>query len=62
MKLNLTEKQALESLEKARESEEIFDDIYKINPSRALVDRTKIPEFTTENTKITEGSRVEIAD
>ena len=37
MKLNLTERQALESLEKARESEEIFDDIYKINPSRDVI-------------------------
>ncbi|MEA1927296.1 MAG: hypothetical protein U9N73_03755 [Candidatus Auribacterota bacterium] len=36
-KLGLTEREVLDSLEKARESEEIFDDIYKINPSRDVI-------------------------
>jgi len=36
-KLRITEKEVLESLEKAEVSEEIFDDIYKINPSRDVI-------------------------
>ncbi len=36
-KLGLTEREVLDSLEKARVSEDIFDDIYKINPSREVI-------------------------
>jgi|GEM_PF-564863 len=53
-KLGLTEEEILRCLKEARESEEIFDDIYRINPSRDIIGRTKISEFTTEDTEITE--------
>jgi len=36
--LRLTEKKVLDSLEKAEASEDIFDDIYKINPSREVIE------------------------
>jgi len=40
-KLGLTEKEVLDSLKKAGESEEIFDDIYKINPNRSVIAEMK---------------------
>lgn len=40
-RLDLTEKQILDYLEDARESEDVFRDIYKIEPSRELLARTK---------------------
>jgi len=40
-KLGLTEKEVLESLDRAEESEEKFSDIYRINPSREVLKALK---------------------